>query len=90
MGFVNIANTNTFFIPMKTLSQSYAHMDSHDAIFENSKCYYRGGLQFLGTHFWRGQDFWAVNQRGAKIFGPLLLNNTGSPPPPSPLPALKS
>ena len=34
MSFVNIVNTNTFFfIPMKKLSQSYAHMDSHDAIW---------------------------------------------------------
>ena len=39
MGFVNIVNTNTFFIPMKKLSQSYAHMDSQDATFEYSKCY---------------------------------------------------
>ena len=39
MGFVNIVNTSTFFIPMKKLSQSYAHMDSQDATFEYSKCY---------------------------------------------------
>ena len=25
------------------------------------------GYNFLGTHFWRGQDFWTVNLRGAKI-----------------------
>ena len=31
------------------------------------------GYNFVGTHFWRGQDFWAVNLRGAKIFGPALL-----------------
>ena len=31
------------------------------------------GYNFLGTHFWRGQDFWAVNLRGGKIFGPSLL-----------------
>ena len=24
---------------------------------------------FLGSHFKRGRDFWAVNRRGAKIFG---------------------
>ena len=51
LGFVNVVNTNTFFIPMKKLSQSYAHMDSHDATFEYSKCYYRGGLQFFGHTF---------------------------------------
>ena len=31
------------------------------------------GYNFLGTHFWRGQDFSAVNLRGAKIYGPSLL-----------------
>ena len=51
IGFRKIANTNTFFIPMKKLSQSYAHMDSHDATFEYSKCYYRGGLKFYGHTF---------------------------------------
>ena len=28
------------------------------------------GYNFWGTHFWRGQDFWAVNLRGAKFLGP--------------------
>ena len=23
------------------------------------------GYNFLGTHFWSGQDFWTVNLRGA-------------------------
>ena len=35
-----------------------------------------GGYNFLGTHFGEGgggQDFWAVNLRGAKIFGSSLL-----------------
>ena len=54
LGFVNVVNTNTFFIPMKKLSQSYSHMDSHDATFEYSKCYYRGGLQFFGHTFLEG------------------------------------
>ena len=31
------------------------------------------GYNFLGTNFWRGQDFWAVNLKGAKIFGPSVL-----------------
>ena len=31
------------------------------------------GYNFLGTHFWREQDFWAVNLRGAENFGPSLL-----------------
>ena len=54
-GFVNIVNTNTFlFIPVKKLSESYAYMDSHDATFEYSKCYYRGGLQFFGHTFLYG------------------------------------
>ena len=57
-GFVNIVNTNTFlFIPVKKLSESYAYMDSHDATFEYSKCYYRGGLQFFGHTFLEGAGF---------------------------------
>ena len=39
------------------------------------------GYKFLGTQFWRGQDFWAVNLRGAKTFGPSLLKYTGPLPP---------
>ena len=39
------------------LSQSYAHMDSHDATFEYAKCYYRGGLQFFGHTFLEGAGF---------------------------------
>ena len=31
------------------------------------------GYNFVGTHFWRGQDFWAVNLRGARIFGPAIF-----------------
>ena len=27
------------------------------------------GYNFLGSHFKGGRDFWAVNRRGAKIFG---------------------
>ena len=55
LGIEKIVNTNTFFfIPMKKLSQSYAHMDSHDVTFEYSKCYYRAGLQFFGHTFLEG------------------------------------
>ena len=59
LGFVNIVYTNTFsLIPRKKLSQSYAHMDSHDATSEYSKCYYGGGLQFFGHTVLEGAGFW--------------------------------
>ena len=46
------------------------------------------GYNFLGTHFWRGQDFGAVNLREAKIFGPSLLKQYRPPPLPSPPPQI--
>ena len=37
---------------------------------EKIKIFFTGeGYNFLGSHFKGGQDFWAVNLRGAKIFG---------------------
>ena len=38
-------------------------MDSHDATFEYSKCYYRGGLQFFGHTFLEGAGFLGCDLR---------------------------
>ena len=70
----NVVNTNTFFYSNEknclkvTLIWilTMQHLNTQKVITGE-------GYNFLGTHFWRGQDFWAVNLRGAKIFGPSLL-----------------
>ena len=73
MGFVNIVNTNTFFIPMKNCYKvtliwilTVQHLNTQNVITGE-------GYNFAGTDFWRGQDFWAVNLRGAKSFRPSIL-----------------
>ena len=57
MGFVNIVNTNTFFIPMKNCLKvtliwilTVQHLNTQNVITGE-------GYNFSGTHFWRGQDF---------------------------------
>ena len=42
---------------MAELEQNYAHMDSYDATFEYSKCYYRGGLKYFGHTILEGAGF---------------------------------
>ena len=54
---------------MIQLSQNNVRMVSRGATFEFSKFFTGEGYNFLGSHFEGGQDFWAVNLRGAKIFG---------------------
>ena len=39
----------------------------------NTQNVIRGELQFFGHTFLEGQEFWAVNVRGAKILGPSPL-----------------
>ena len=44
------------------------------------------GYNFLGTHFWSGQDFWTVNLRGAiwaLAFDIIPALPPISPPPPN-------
>ena len=68
LGFVNIVSTNTFFIPMKNCPKVTLIW-----ILTVHKMLLRGRVtKFSGTYFWRGQDFWAVNLRGAKSFKPSL------------------
>ena len=57
LGFVNIVSTNTFFYSNEKLSQSYAHMDSHGATFEYTKCYYGEGYKVFGHIFLEGAGF---------------------------------
>ena len=75
LGFVNIVSANTFFYSNEKIDSklitliwifSIEHLNTQNVITGE-------GYNFLGTHFWRGQDFWVVNLRRAKIFGPSLL-----------------
>ena len=51
------------------VSQNNVRMVSRGATFEFSNFFTGEGYNFLGSHFKGVQDFWAVNLRGAKIFG---------------------
>ena len=74
LGFVNIVNTNTFFYSSENIvSKLRSYGFSQCNIWITQNVITGEGYNFLGTHFWRGQDFWAVNLRGGKIFGPSLL-----------------
>ena len=63
LGFLNIVNTNTFFIPMKKLSQTVTPIWILTMQHLNTQNFITGeGYKFLGIPFWRGQDFWAINR----------------------------
>ena len=74
MSFVNIVNTNTFFFYSNEKIVSKLRSYGFPRCNLNTRNVITGeGYNFLATHFWRGQDFWAVNLRGGKIFGPSFL-----------------
>ena len=83
LGFVNIVNTNTFFILVKKLSQSYARMDSHNATFESLKMLLQGRVTIFWAHiFGGGRIFGLLTWEGVKFLGPRFWNNTRPLPPP--------
>ena len=82
LGFVNIVNTNTFFILVKKLSQSYARMDSHNATFESLKMLLQGRVTIFWAHiFGGGRIFGLLTWEGVKFLGPRFWNNTRPLPP---------